>query len=185
MTANSELSESRRGDEADSEYSTTLDELLARVRRLEDEAAINRLIMTYGPAADAGLTSFAGGLWLEDGLYDWDADGQPYQGSAEVDTMLQADLHQSLIAAGVAHFAGPLLIDLQGDEATVLNYSLIMRREEDRSFLWRVSAVRWEVARTDNGWRVRRRTNRLLDATGGGLRLFRDSLTELFEDVTQ
>ena len=26
---------------------------------LEDESAITRLIMSYGPAADAGLTSFA------------------------------------------------------------------------------------------------------------------------------
>ncbi|WP_238434796.1 MULTISPECIES: hypothetical protein [unclassified Frankia] len=29
--------------------------LEARLRRVEDEAAIRRLILTYGPAADAGL----------------------------------------------------------------------------------------------------------------------------------
>ena len=61
--------------------------------------------MSYGPAADAGLTSFAGQLWLEDGVYDWDADGEPHQGSAGVDAMLQGDGHQGLIARGVAHFA--------------------------------------------------------------------------------
>ena len=32
-----------------------LEALQARVARLEDEAAITRLIMSYGPAADAGL----------------------------------------------------------------------------------------------------------------------------------
>ena len=105
----------------------TLAELQARLRRLEDESAINRLIMSYGPAADAGLTSFAGQLWLEDGVYDWDANGTPHQGSAGVDAMLQSDGHQGLIAAGIAHFAGPLLLDIDGDEATALNYSLIMR----------------------------------------------------------
>jgi len=161
----------------------TLEELHARVGRLEDEAAITRLIMSYGPAADAGLTSFAGQLWLEDGVYDWDADGEPHLGSAGVDAMLQGENHQGLIARGVAHFAGPLLIDLDGDRATVLNYSLIMRREEDRHYLWRVSAVRWDVERADARWRIRRRTNRLLDASGAGRELFGDALPELFEEA--
>ena len=56
--------------------------LQERIRRLEDESAITKLVMSYGPAADAGLTSFAGHLWLEDGVYDWDADGEPHRGSA-------------------------------------------------------------------------------------------------------
>lgn len=160
----------------------SLAELHARLRRLEDESAITRLIMSYGPAADAGLTSFAGQLWLEDGVYDWDANGRPHHGSAGVDAMLQSDGHQNLIGAGVAHFAGPLLLDLDGDQATALNYSLVMRREGDRFYLWRVSAVRWDLARTDEGWRVSRRTNRLLDETGFGRELFGGALTELFTE---
>ena len=68
--------------------------------RLEDESAITKLVMSYGPAADAGLTAFAGQLWLEDGVYDWDAEGVPHQGSAGVDAMLQGDGHQGLIGAG-------------------------------------------------------------------------------------
>jgi SnoaL-like domain len=160
-----------------------LEELQTRVRRLEDEAAISRLIMSYGPAADAGLTSFAGQLWLEDGVYDWDAEGEPHLGSAGVDAMLQGDSHQGLIASGVAHFAGPPLIRLDGDRATVLNYSLIMRREEGRHYLWRVSAVRWDVERLNSHWRVRQRSNRLLDASGAGRRLFAESLSELFGEI--
>jgi SnoaL-like domain len=160
-----------------------LDELQRRVCRLEDESAITKLIMSYGPSADAGLTSLAGQLWLEDGVYDWDADGEPHQGSAGVDAMLQGDGHQGLIARGVGHFAGPLLIELDGDHATALNYSLIMRREEDRFFLWRVSAVRWDVERVDSRWRVRRRTNRLLDESGAGRQMFGDTLQELFGEV--
>jgi hypothetical protein len=160
--------------------STAVEKLLARVARLEDEAEITRLIMSYGPAADSGLTSLAGQLWLDDGVYDWDAAGTPYEGGASVDAMLQGDNHQGLIARGVAHFAGPLLIELAGDHATVLNYSLIMRREGDRFFLWRVSAVRWDVARSGTRWRVRRRTNRLLDESGAGRQLFGESLRELF-----
>lgn len=161
----------------------TLAQLQARLLRLEDESAITRLVMSYGPAADAGLTSFAGQLWLEDGAYDWDANGTPHRGSAGVYAMLQSDGHQNLIAAGIAHFAGPLLIELDGDSATAVNYSLIMRREGDRFYLWRASAVRWDLARTDSGWRVRRRTNRLLDETGAGRELFGNTLTEMFAEA--
>jgi len=112
-----------------------LAELKVRLRRLE-ESAINRLIMSYGPAADAGLTTVAGQLCSSD-----------------------------------------------GDSATALNYSLIMRREGDRFYLWRVSAVRWDLTRLESGWRVRRRTNRLLDETGVGRQLFGDALNELFVDA--
>jgi SnoaL-like domain len=157
-----------------------LAEIRARLRRLEDQSEIHRLIMSYGPAADAGLTSFAGQLWASDGEYDWDANGTPHLGSAGVDAMLQSDGHQNLIAAGIGHFAGPLLIELDGDSATAVNYSLIMRRDDDRFYLWRVSAVRWDLIRTDSGWRVQRRTNRLLDETGAGRALFGNALTELF-----
>ena len=141
--------------------------------------------MSYGPAADACLASFAGALWLEDGVYDWDADGKPHEGSAAVAAMLEGDHHRGLVAQGVGHFAGPPLIDVDGDHATVLTYSLIMRRESDRFFLWRVSAVRWDLERVDARWRIRRRTNRLLDASGNGHRLFRDSLQGLFEEASQ
>jgi hypothetical protein len=158
--------------------------LQKRVRELEDESAITKLVMSYGPAADAGLTAFAGQLWVEDGVYDWDAAGEPHQGGAEVDAMLQGERHQGLIGRGVAHFAGPLLIDLDGDRATALNYTMVMRREEGRYFLWRVSAVRWDVVRVDARWRIRRRTNRLLDETGVGRGLFGDTLRELFDEAS-
>ncbi len=159
---------------------TTADELERRVRQLEDESAIQRLIMSYGPAADAGLATLAAEAWLEDGVYDWDAAGEPHQGSAGVEAMLQSDAHHSLIGAGVAHFGGPLLVEIDGDRAIALNYSLIMRREEKRFFLWRVSAVRWDVERSGSAWRVRRRTNRVLDESGAGRELFETSLQELF-----
>ncbi len=157
-----------------------VEELTRRVSRLEDEAAIRRLVLSYGPAADAGLTSFAAGVWLRDGVYDWDGDGKPYEGSAAVNEMLRGDGHQGLIAAGVAHFAGPILVEVDGDKATALNYSLVMRREDGRFYLWRVSAVRWDAERAGTTWRVRRRTNRLLDESGAGRDLFGSSLAEVY-----
>jgi hypothetical protein len=158
----------------------TVEELLRRVRRLEDEADIRRLIMAYGPAADAGAASLAAEVWDEDGVYDWDGDGSPYEGRAAVERMLRGESHQGLIGHGVAHFVGPLLVDLDGDRATALSYSLVMRHHDNRFYLWRVSAVRWDVQRVGAVWKVGRRTNRLLDASGAGRTLFTDTLREVF-----
>jgi hypothetical protein len=160
----------------------SLDDLAARLRRLEDEAAIRRLLLTYGPSADAGLVASAARVWLEDGVYDWDAGAPPYEDRAAVQAMLEGDTHQGLIGSGVAHFAGPALIELEGDRATALTYSLIMRRDADqgRHYLWRVSAARWDLERHDGAWGVRRRTNRLMDETGAGRLLFGQALGEMF-----
>ena len=156
------------------------DDLDVRIRRLEDESAIQRLVMSYGPAADAGHSSFAAGLWLHDGEYDWDANREPRRGSGAVDAMLQTDAHLKLMSEGVAHFGGPLLVEVDNDRATAINYSLIMRRDEHRFYLWRVSAVRWDLERSGSTWRVRQRTNRLLDETGAGRELFGAALDEIF-----
>jgi hypothetical protein len=153
-----------------------------RLRRLEDESAIQRLLMTYGPAADAGKAQMAAELWLEDGEYDWDADADALRGAAAVDGMLRSEGHRGLMAEGVAHFGGPLLVEVDSDRATAVNHSLIMRREDQRFYLWRVSAVRWDLERSGSTWRVRRRTNRLMDETGGGRQLFAAALHELFEE---
>jgi SnoaL-like domain len=157
-------------------------DLEARLQRIEDELAVRRLILSYGPAADAGMARFAAALWLEDGVYDWDADGEPHRGAAAVEATLQSSDHRQLMAEGVAHVAGPVLVEVNGDRATALNYSLTMRRELERFYLWRVSAVRWDLERSGASWRVRGRTNRLLDDTGGGLDLFGSALQERFPD---
>ena len=72
--------------------------------------------------------------------------------------------------------AGPVLVDIDGDQATALHYSLIMRHEDGRFYVWRVSAARWDLERTGAGWAVRRRTNRLLDDAGEGLELFKAAM---------
>jgi hypothetical protein len=163
----------------------TLDELSIRLRRVEDELAIRQVVLSYGPAADAGLATRAASLWFEDGQYDWDADGSPFEGRAGVDDMLRGDNHLGIIGGGAAHFAGPPLIEIDNDRATALTYSLVMRRdtESKRFYLWRVSAVRCDLERDGAAWRIRRRTNRLLDESGVGRQLFADTLRKLFDGV--
>lgn len=160
---------------------TELEALAARVARIEDELAIRRVILTYGPAADAGETARAGALWADDGAYDWDAERPALHGPDAVAAMLQGEGHQSLIARGVAHFAGPPLIEVDGDRATALSYSFVLRRDDDqRVYVWRLGAARWEFGRVEGSWRIHRRTHRQLDETGVGRELFGDTLREGF-----
>jgi hypothetical protein len=156
--------------------------LAMRVQRIEDELEVRRVILAYGPSADAGMAARAAEGWLDDGEYDWDAAGAPHAGRAGVAAMLEGEQHQGLIAKGAAHFTGPALVEVDGDDATALTYSMVMRRDPDtrRWYLWRVSAVRWELERVDGSWRIRRRTNRLLDETGGGRELFGEIMRESF-----
>lgn len=158
--------------------------LAGRLRTIEDELAVRRLILSYGPAADAGLSARAASLWADDGRYDWDGGKVPYEGRSAIQGMLDGDTHQGLIGAGVAHFAGPPLIDLDGDRATALTYSLIMRRDTEmgRFYLWRVDAARWDLERIEGTWSVRRRTNRLLDESGAGRILLGHTLEGMFEE---
>ena len=46
--------------------------LEARLRQLEDERDITRLIATYGPLVDAGAAAEVAALWTDDGIYDVD-----------------------------------------------------------------------------------------------------------------
>jgi hypothetical protein len=161
---------------------TDLTALEERLRRVEDELAITKLVASYGPAADAGLAVLAASLWEDDGVYDWDVHRPPLTGSVSVGTMLGSSGHADLIASGVAHMSSAPLIEIAGDEATALTYSVLMRRDEDdRIYVWRLSAARWDLVRDDeDGWLVRRRTHRNLDGTGAGRDLFKRSLLDLY-----
>jgi hypothetical protein len=80
---------------------------------------------------------------------------------------------------GCGHVVTAPRVGVSGDRAVAVCYSLLIRREVDGGG-WRVarlSSNRWEPVRRETGWRVARRTNRLLDggmeardllAAGGG-----------------
>jgi hypothetical protein len=142
-----------------------IEELEERLRRVEDELAIRNLLLSYGPAADAGLAEAAASAWAPDGTYDWDATAPPFLGRDDIAAMLRSGAHHHLLDTGVAHVAGPPLIELDRDHATALGYTMVLRRDTEagRFFLWRVSAARWELERCHGSWVIRRRTHRLLD----------------------
>ncbi len=141
--------------------------LIERVSELEDREQIARLISAYGPAVDAGSPEATVALWTEDGSYAYEIGGEPVvlQGRDAVAGMVAGDLHQSIIRGGAGHVLSNPFITVTGDRATATNHSMLVRHEPEsgRYYVDRLTANRWLLRRTPEGWRVVERSNRLLD----------------------
>ena len=133
--------------------------LTRRVQRLEDELAIHRVIMDYCFAVDSGDAERAAALFTEDTVYD--SEVMMMHGRDEVRRMVLSDRHQALLP-NCAHTIGPISVDLQGDHAVAIGYSRLYLRKDNDIELWRLSFNRWELARGEGGWRVARRSTRVL-----------------------
>ena len=152
---------------ADADLLRRLLELEERLQRLEDEREITQLIARYGPLVDSGSADDVAELWTEQGEYDVDA--MHLRGHEELAAMVGSRAHQGLIHAGSAHFLGPVVVRLHGDEAVAVCYSLLVVNAptDDKPaggfVVRRSTAHHWELSRTPAGWRTTRRTSRLLD----------------------
>ncbi|OBJ48094.1 nuclear transport factor 2 family protein [Mycobacterium asiaticum] len=140
---------------------TDIETLAARLRRLEDERDITRLIACYGPAVDAGDADTAAGLWAVDGSYD--VEGWRMQSRADVHTMVSSQHHQNLVADGCCHFLGPCVVTVDGDRAVAVCESLVLVRDGQGYRVWRCTANHFVLARSDGGWQITARTSRVLD----------------------
>lgn len=143
---------------------TAIDELLTRLRRLEDERDIARLIASYGPAVDAGEADAAASLWASEGSYD--VDGWRLDGRADVHAMVRSSAHQNLVAKGCCHFLGPCVVTVTGDSAVAVCESIVLVREgagNGAYHVWRCTANHFTLQRVDGQWRIAARTSRVLD----------------------
>ncbi|WP_406385470.1 nuclear transport factor 2 family protein [Streptomyces sp. NBC_01618] len=135
--------------------------LEARLRQLEDEREIARLMASYGPLVDSGAADEVAALWEPDGVYDID---EVYlAGQEQIRAMVRSDAHRSWIRGGCAHVVGPPHVTVDGDEAVAVCHSLMVVHEEGRYIVRRATANHWQLRRTGTGWRVTIRTNRILD----------------------
>jgi SnoaL-like domain len=135
--------------------------LEGRVRQLEDQLAVIRLINSWGPAVDTGSSQEAGALWSEDGVLE--SDMSRLEGPGAVVAMVESDGQQSLIGRGCAHVQSAPVVTVDGDHAVAIAYSQVFLHADNGHEVWRVSANRWECERTQDGWRLSRRVNRVID----------------------
>ena len=153
--------------------------LEAKVQRLTDEIELYQLTASYGPAVDSGWAQVAADLWTEDGLYDVDVGS--WEGREEIMGLINGELHQGLIERGCGHVISLPRLTIDGDTAVGTCYSRLYSRNDQGFDAWRVAANRWEFVRTERGWRIKNRVNRLLDGTSAS----RDLLRRSFDDANE
>jgi ketosteroid isomerase-like protein len=138
-----------------------LDTMEERVQQLEDQVAIHRLINSWGPAVDTGQAEAAAALFSDDAVLQ--SDLSHLTGPAAIAAMVRSDGQQALIEQGSAHIPAFPVVDVDGDRARAIGYSRVYLHTDEGYEVWRVSANYWEFTRTDNGWRVSRRINHVID----------------------
>ncbi|MFP1153645.1 nuclear transport factor 2 family protein [Mycobacterium sherrisii] len=153
---------------------STIDEIGARLRRLEDEHDIAQLIASYGPAVDAANADAAAALWAADGSYD--VEGWCMQNRVDVHAMVSSASHRNLVAKGCCHFLGPSVVTVSGDSAVAVCESLVLVSDGSGYRVWRATANHFELRRIDGQWRIAKRTSRVLDGQPGAHALLRTGL---------
>jgi len=160
-----------------------------RIRAIEDRLAIYNLIAGHPPSADTGAGAYAEAVYTEDGVFDRGPGLTGANGNKALGALLRSDGHRAAIAGGLAHFTGLPHIDLNGDTAVVISYLQILTPNKSgesvevpnhgasRGYhIHRVVTNRWELVRTDAGWKIKRRTIRLVDGSEGSRQLLRGAL---------
>lgn len=142
-----------------SDLETTVQNLERRVRALEDELAIHRLIVRYGLAVDSGDAPRTSAVFAADGVYDTDV--LVMHGRGEIEAMILGERHQGMVGR-CAHQIGPAVVKVNGDAAVAVGYSRVYLADERGIDIYRVSVNRWELERSDGKWRIRNRVTRLL-----------------------
>ena len=152
---------------ADDDVLALVRALQARVRELEDRMEILQVIAAYGPAVDAGEADAVAKLWTEDGVYDVDGTWQ-FAGRDEIAGMVHSDQHQGYIHGGSGHLQQVPRIDIDGDRAVAIHHSQLVLRDGANYRIDRVTANRWELERTPDGWRATHRRAQVLDGEPAG-----------------
>jgi uncharacterized protein (TIGR02246 family) len=136
--------------------------LAERVTALEDKLAILELMTAYGPAIDSGSADAVARLWTEDGVYDVDGTWL-LEGRDAIAGMVRSDPHQGYIHGGSGHFQQLPRIDIDGDRAVAIHHSQLVLRDGQGYRIERVTANRWDLERTPDGWRATHRRAQVLD----------------------
>ena len=159
-----------------------------RLRAIEDRLEIYNLVASHPPSADTGADYYSRAIYLEDGSMDLGG-GKGAVGNEAIAAIVKTPAHQAAIAGGLAHFASLPHVSIDGDTAVATSYLQILMPHPTaepielsghgttRGFrIHRVGANRWELVRTAEGWKIKRRTLRPLDGTAPARELLKSAL---------
>lgn len=148
-----------------------MSDITRRLAKIESELAIRNVIARYGLAADSGEVQAALDCHTSDAVYivsnpnagrDRKAEADlELRGHAEIVEMLSSERHQSLLLS-CAHTVGPLIVEVDHDQANVLGYSRVYNFVDDQAELMRVAFNHWKMVRENNRWIIARRESRVM-----------------------
>jgi len=149
-----------------------------RICAIEDRLEIYNLIASHPPSADTGAAHYAEAVFTADAVFDRGPDLSGAVGNKAIGANLQSAGHQAAIAGGLAHFTSLPHVTINGDTAVVVSYLQILTPKKSgetvevpnhggsRGYhIHRVVTNRWELVRTAAGWKIKRRTLRLIDGS--------------------
>lgn len=155
-----------------------IEQLERRIKTLEDEREIARVIAEYGPLVDAGDAVAAAALWTAQGSYD--TGDWAMSSRAEVDAMLRSDAHHGLVERGCCHFFGPPAVTVSGDDAVALCQSmLLVRRDSGGYAVSRAGVHLLSLHREQGRWLIVSRTARQLDGTPAAWELISEAISAI------
>ena len=159
-----------------------------RIRAIEDRLEILNLIASHPPAADTGGAHFTQQAYVEDGVMDLGG-GKGATGNVAIASGQASSGHMAAVEGGLAHFCGLPRIELHGDTAVAWSYLQILHPHPTAEphevphhgvskgyRVHRVGANRWDLVRTPDGWKIKRRMLRSLDGTEPARDILRGAL---------
>ncbi len=160
-----------------------------RLRAIEDRLEIYNIIASHPPSADTGGSEHISASWVEDGVFDRGDDAT--RGRAAIAEQVLSPAHQAAIAGGIAHFTGLPHVAISGDTAVVTSYLQVVvpqtqgdpvevpNHGSSKGFrIHRMTANRWQLERTHQGWKIKQRTLRQLDGSEPGRAILRQAITK-------
>ena len=149
-----------------------------RIRAIEDRLEIYNLIAGHPPSADTGAAHYSEAVFPADAVFDRGPGLSGAVGNKAIGANLQSAGHQAAIAGGMAHFTSLPHVTINGDTAVVVSYLQILTPKKSgetvevpnhggsRGYhIHRVVTNRWELIRSAAGWKIKRRTLRLVDGS--------------------
>ena len=160
-----------------------------RLRAIEDRLEIYNLIASHPPSADTGGKEHVAASWVEDGVFDRGENLSSPRGRDMLAKQVLSPEHQAAIAGGIAHFTGLPHVAIDGDTAVVTSYLAILvpqtqgepvavpNHGSGKGFrVHRMTANRWQLVRTPQGWKFKHRSLRQLDGNEDARKILRGAL---------
>src|SRR5262245_57809418 len=141
------------------------------------------------PSADTAGKDHIAASWVEDGVFDRGENLSSPRGRDSIANQVLSADHQAAIERGLAHFTSLPHVAIEGDTATVTSYLQILvpqtqgdpvdvpNHGSSKGFrVHRMTANRWELVRTPQGWKIKRRMLRQLDGSEPARKILRQAI---------